>query len=112
MVFDACLDPLPDDLKLNFPYGKEGGSLNIFVLMGTQMGFSAYTSWKFSELFAEHVAVKLTASNGMLRIPEDLLDFYGKNGMVSSYSTIKSNNFVTLKLYPDDAYLKSSVTSS
>jgi hypothetical protein len=51
MAFDPCLDPLPDDLKLNFPYGKEGGSLNIFVLMGTQMGFSAYTSWKFSELF-------------------------------------------------------------
>ena len=58
------------------------------------------------------MAIKLTASNGMLRIPEDLMDFYGKNGMVSSYSTIKPNNFVTLKLYSDDADLKISVPSS
>jgi hypothetical protein len=48
----------------------------------------------------------------MLRIPEDLLDFYGKNGMVSSYWTIKPNNYVTLKLYSDDADLVSSVPSS
>ncbi len=56
MAFDACLDPLPDDLRMDFPFKKVGGSLKIFVLTGTQIGFTAYTSWKFSELLAKHVA--------------------------------------------------------
>ncbi len=56
MAFDACLDSLPDDLKMDFPFGKAGGPLKIFVLTGTQIGFTAYTSWKFSELLAIHIA--------------------------------------------------------
>jgi hypothetical protein len=71
MAFDACLDPLPDDLRMDFPYGKEGGSLKIFLLTGTQMGYNAYTSWKFSEFLAKHVTQKLAKSEGLLRISED-----------------------------------------
>ena len=48
MAFDACLDPLPDDLKMNLPYEKEGGLLKIFTLLGTHLGFEAFDSWKFS----------------------------------------------------------------
>jgi hypothetical protein len=44
MAFDACLDPLPDDLKMNLPLEKKGGLLKIHTLLGTHLGFEAYDS--------------------------------------------------------------------
>jgi hypothetical protein len=73
------------------------GALKTMTISAARLGIQAYSAWKFTKSFADFMAEKLEANQGLFKIPEGVFDFEGPNGEHEVSMTLTKKTFITVQ---------------